>query len=100
MKTAAALALALVAPQALAQNPADQVRRHTVQRHTHCAPAAGHPPLCTRAHRRVLSALLSCPRRLQSLYTSFPNLVDIDGMPASLARFKGNVLLVINVATY
>jgi len=36
----------------------------------------------------------------QSLYTSFPNLVSIDGMPTSLAQFKGNVSLVINVATY
>jgi cytochrome oxidase Cu insertion factor (SCO1/SenC/PrrC family) len=35
-----------------------------------------------------------------SLYQSFPNLVDIDGMPTSLAQFKGNVSLVINVATY
>ena len=53
--------------------------------------------LATRAlpltFRRVLPLL-------QSLYTSFPNLVDIDGMPISLAQFKGNVSLVINVATY
>jgi hypothetical protein len=41
-----------------------------------------------------------CDVSLQSLYTSFPNLVSIDGVPTSLAQFKGNVSLVINVATY
>lgn len=34
----------------------------------------------------------------QSLYSSFANMVSIDGMPISLGQFKGNVSLVINVA--
>ena len=55
------------------------------------------PAACIPADILIFRRVMPLP---QSLYTSFPNLVDIDGMPISLAQFKGNVSLVINVATY
>jgi len=45
----------------------------------------------------LLAAAAQAPDK--SLFT-FTNMVDIEGKPASLAPYKGNVSLVINVASF
>ena len=49
----------------------------------------------------VLAALATCvsAQADKSIFT-FTDLVSIEGKPASLAPYKGNVSLVINVASF
>lgn len=47
-----------------------------------------------------LAALVGVAAGANQTLFSFTDLVDIQGKPTSLAQYKGNVTLVINVASF
>ena len=56
---------------------------------------------CSGAPAAAAAAVVSVapPTSADSIF-QFTDLVGIDGSPISLAHFKGNVTLVVNVASY
>ena len=63
------------------------------------AAAVGTLAVMMLASPSTATMLTAAPAANQSLY-DFKNLVDIDGNMVDLAQYKGNVTLVINVASF